>query len=338
MIRTFILVAGTLAAATALLLLIPLTKRRTDEKPAAALSAGIVTFVLLLGTAALYSVFSNYGWQSSGEAAETPAAMAAKLAGQLAAKPDDLNGWLMLGRSYAVLEQYPLAVRAYQRADRLADGKNGEALLGLAENLVAQDPEAVRGAAGRLFERALALEPGNAKALFYSAFAAMSRGETDTARERFKRMLALNPPDNIRVIIEQRIAALDMAAGAQPSGAPAAPAGDATVSVHVTVAPNLRYRHTAEAALFVLARDPQQPGPPFAARRLPLEFPVDVTLSATDAMLPSRRIAAGQTLEVVARIALAGTALAGHGDPFGQVSYHVGKDGRLNIVIGQTTP
>jgi hypothetical protein len=55
-------------------------------------------------------------------------------------------------------------------------------------------------------------------------------------------------------------------------------------------------------------------------------------------MLESRRITAGQQLEVIARVALGGTPTATSGDPFGQVSYHVGKDGKLNIVIDRLAP
>jgi hypothetical protein len=90
--------------------------------------------------------------------------------------------------------------------------------------------------------------------------------------------------------------------------------------------------------LFVAARDPKAPGPPFAVKRLPATFPVDVELSAADAMLESRRISDGQRLEVVARVALGGTPTATTGDPFGQVSYHVGQDKKLNIVIDRIAP
>ena len=62
------------------------------------------------------------------------------------------------------------------------------------------------------------------------------------------------------------------------------------------------------------------------------------TLSAADAMLPSRRIQAGQKLDVVARISLGGQPTSASGDLFGQVGYHVGKDGRLNIVIDRLSP
>lgn len=342
MILAFVLIAGTLAAGAALLLLLPLVNRRADGKPASAASAAIVTCVMLLGTAGLYAAFSNYSWVSPHSLEDSPAEMAATLARRLADQPDDLRGWLMLGRSYATLEQFPLAVRAYQRADRIAGGNNVEAILGVAENMVAQDPEQLRGGIGHLFERALALEPGNAKALFYSAFAAMARGEKPVARERFMRMLALNPPDNIRTIIQQRIAALDgadAAPGVEPGASDQATADDgARIQVHVTLSPKLAGAVPAGAALFVAARDPKAPGPPFAAKRLPAEFPLDVELTAANAMLPSRHITAGQTLDVVARVALGGTPTATSGDPYGQVRYHVGKDGRLNIVIDRLSP
>ncbi|HUQ10562.1 MAG TPA: hypothetical protein VM146_09630, partial [Steroidobacteraceae bacterium] len=181
---------------------------------------------------------------------------------------------------------------------------------------------------------ALLLEPNNPKALLYGAFAAMSHGESATARERFARLLAINPPPQIREIIEKQLEALSAPAAQEGE----VPAGDVRVQVRVTVSPSLRYQLTAQSALFVAARDPNQPGPPFAAKRLPVDFPTEVTLTPADAMMPSRRIAAGQTLDVVARISLAGQPQSASGDPFGQVSYHVGKDGKLDIVIDKLAP
>ena len=335
MILAFVLIAGTLAAAAALLLLLPLLRRREDARPVAAIAAILVVLAMLLGGAGLYAAFSNYSWVDAPAVADTPAAMTAKLARRLASQPDDLQGWLMLGHSYSVLEQFPLAVRAYQRADRLAGGKNVDAILGIAESLVAQDSEQLSGAAGKLFERVLELDPDNGKALFYGAFAALARQELPLARERFERMLQMNPPQQVRDILEQRMAAIDAALG--KSAAPAAQA-DARIAVHVSLSPELAARIPAGAPLFVAARDPGQPGPPFAVKRLAATFPVDVELTDADAMLASRRITAGQQLEVVARVALGGTPTAPRGDPFGQVSYHVGKDGKLNIVIDRLAP
>ena len=259
--------------------------------------------------------------------------MTARLAKKLAANPNDLDGWLLLGRSYTVLQQYPLAIRAFQRADRLANGQNIDAIFGMAETMLAQDAEELGRGAGHLFEKALQLEPRNAKAMFYSAFAAVARGELPLARQRLVNLQSIELPPDARALVDQRIAAIDQELG---SGAPVE-AGP-KIAVHVTLAPSLDGKVPSGAPLFVAARDPQAPGPPFAVKRLAASFPVDVELTAADAMLASRRIAAGQRLEVVARVALGGTPTATTGDPFGQVSYHVGKDGKLNIVIDRLAP
>jgi cytochrome c-type biogenesis protein CcmH len=339
MMLAFVLIAGSLATAAAVLLLLPLVRQREDKRPAASFAAIGVLFAFLLGGAGLYAGFSNYSWVEMPDVAMTPAAMTANLAKRLAVEQNDLEGWLLLGRSYQQLEQFPLAVRAYQRADRLANGQNAEAIVGTAEMLLAQDFEEIRGAAGHLFDKALQIEPDNPKALLYSGFAALSRGEQPVARERFQRLLTLNPPPQIRDIINKQLLALsgDTSTPSE-SSSQAAPGEGPKVAVHVTLAPALASKVPAGASLFVAARDPNAPGPPFAVKRLPASFPVDVELSAADAMLETRRITDGQKLEVVARVALGGTPTATSGDPFGQVSYHVGQDKKLNIVIDRLAP
>jgi cytochrome c-type biogenesis protein CcmH len=344
---TFLIIAGLLAALSLALLLRPLIGRRADAGPSK-VTAIALGCVLLIGGSGLYSLFSSHDWHPS-PVAQTPAAQAAALAKQLARNPDNLQGWLDLGGKYMEIEQYPLAARAYQRADTVAQGRSAAALIGLAESLLVIDFEGISGQSGRLFDRVIELEPRNLKGLFYGAIAAFSRGDTALGRERFERLLALDPPANIRAIIEKQLGAVEAesAGGSPPSAgssasagaAPAAPADAAArVSVRVTVSPQLRYQLTGQSALFVLARDPDQPGPPFAARRLPVSLPAEVTLTAADAMLEQRRIAAGQTLEVVARISLTGQPQSSSGDPFGQVRYHVGKDGTLDLVIDRLAP
>jgi cytochrome c-type biogenesis protein CcmH len=330
MMFVFVLVAGTLAAAVAVLLVWPLMRRRDDSRPASVWSAMGVLVLLLFGGAALYAGLSKYSWTEQAPVADSPAAMTASLAKRLAKEPENLDGWLMLGRSYTQLQQFELAMRAYQRADRLAGGKNLEAVFGVADILIALDMEELRGRAGRLYEHALDIDPTSEKALFYSAFAALGRGDAPVARQRFQAMLAQNPRDDVRVLVEQGLAKLEATQGGAEGGAPAV---DAKIAVRVTLAPALASQVPKDAVLFVAARDPQAPGPPFAVKRLPAKFPVDVELTGADAMLESRRIAAGKTYEVVARIALGGTPTATRGDPVGRVGYHVGKDGRLDVVI-----
>jgi cytochrome c-type biogenesis protein CcmH/NrfG len=55
-----------------------------------------------------------------------------KLEQHMQAEPNDLKGWLMLGRSYVALERADDAVDAYEHAHRLDPG-NVDAMLGLGE-------------------------------------------------------------------------------------------------------------------------------------------------------------------------------------------------------------
>ncbi|HQW09055.1 MAG TPA: hypothetical protein PK681_00390 [Steroidobacteraceae bacterium] len=336
----FVILAATLILIAISFVAIPLLRGGTSA-PWAAL--GCIA-VLMLGSVGLYATWSNWSW-SSGPAADTPAGMVSRLARRLEREPDDLNGWLMLGRSYAAMSQASLALRAYERADRLAGGRNAEALIGIAELLAVQDDNALTGRAGDLFERALAIDPTAGKALFFAAVAAMRRGELPVARERFAKLLTLNPPDEVRPLIEQQVTALDRAiagAGADSAGArQAAAAGRvaaAAVRVKVSLAPKLAGSALEGAPLFVFVRDPASPGPPLAVKRIAAKFPLEVELTAADAMLPNRAITAGQRVLVVARISHSGQPEAASGDPFGEVSYDVGRDAAREILIDRVTP
>src|SRR5512140_2201680 len=124
---TFVLLAAVLTIAGVALVAIPLLRKGHDNSPAP-WAAMIATGILVIGSGLLYMRLTNWSWQvKAGE--DTPQTMVARLARKLEKDPQDLDGWLMLGRSYTVLQQYQLATRAFQRADRLAGGKNGDALI-----------------------------------------------------------------------------------------------------------------------------------------------------------------------------------------------------------------
>ena len=343
---TFVLLAAALTMASVLLVAIPLLRRSASGSPGAPWTALTAAGLLVVGSAALYVTWSKWPWHTAAAAADSPESMVARLARRLEHDSGDLNGWLMLGRSYIVLQEYPLAVRAFGRAVSLSGGKNAEALTGQAEALALGDESELDGRAGRLIEQALALEPDSGKALFLGAAVAARRGDLPLARERFAKLLSLNPAPEIRPIIEQQISAIDEKLAASPAkaaavqqGRSAAGARDATpvVRVNVTLAPSLGSVAGA-APLFVFVRDPAQGGPPLAVKRLESHFPQSVALTPADSMVPGRAFAAGQSVKVVARIARSGSPVGVSGDPFGEVTYQVGHDGLVILVIDRLTP
>ncbi len=163
-------------------------------------------------------------------------------------------------------------------------------------------------------------------------------------------MLAENPPENVRPIIQQQINAIDQALAAAgepaaPGAAPvtgtsaAAPSGQpARVRITIKLAPKVNAGVKSDAPLFVFVRDPRAGGAPLAVKRLQAQFPQTVELSSADAMLAGHGIQVGQDVEIVARLSSSGGPLARTGDPFGSVAYHVAATGAVSIVIDRLTP
>jgi cytochrome c-type biogenesis protein CcmH len=336
----FIAIAGLLTLAALVALLYPLLRQR-EGSPEAWRTGGAAALLVAVGAAALYPLWSNFRWNAPAPAMDTPEAMVGRLARRLEKQPDDLPGWLQLGRSYTVLEEYPLAVRAYERANTISKGQSPEAAMGLAEALFNSGRSDLSGRAGKLFEQALALDPTSTKALFYSALAASERNDLPLAKQRFERLLNANPPPEVRKLIEDHVKALDATSkmvAAASSASPAAAGPVVTIPLHVTLAAKVAGKATAGAPLFVMARIPGQGGPPLAVQRLEGKFPQDVDLSSSDAVMGGSGFAVGQEIEVEARVANGGGALSTTGDPYGTVRLKAGGATRASLEINQLKP
>ncbi|MEP6884956.1 MAG: hypothetical protein ABJC66_09415 [Gammaproteobacteria bacterium] len=350
--NTFLIIAAAMAAIAAAVVALPLLRDRHNR------IAGAVLVVLVIGAAAgLYPLWSNWNWHASPQSADAAGApdipaMVAKLEKHLREEPTDLQGWLMLGRSYLALNRLDDGVAAYDRAHRL-DAKSADAAMGLGEAMSLRAGGEITPPAAQLFEEALGLAPGNPKALLYGGFAAAARGERALARSRWLELKSLHPPEKIEQMLDARIAELGPPLGPpsvadaspQPTqaGTSASPAGTsasdgalkaADVTVTISLSPELKSRLVSEAPLFVFAREPGSRGPPLAAKRLSSRaIGTQVSLSPADSMMPGRVLAAGQRVSITARVSFSGQPTPSKGDLYGELSYDVGRDGVRNLVI-----
>jgi cytochrome c-type biogenesis protein CcmH len=346
--NTFLVIAACMAAIAAAAVALPLLRDRQNRLIGAA--AG----VLVIGAAAvLYPLWSNWNWHAPAQAQVSPdvLAMVAKLEQHMRDQPNDLKGWLMLGRSYVALERMDDAVVAYDHAHRL-DPNNVDAMLGLGEAMsMGVGGGDITPPAAELFERAVTLAPDNPKALLYGGFTAAERGDRALARSRWRALKSLHPPAEIDAMLDQRIAELEAAgsavAGVAPPGmappgvAPpggAAPGGSDTnpaqATVNLSIAPALKSRLTGDAQLFVFAREPGSQGPPLAAKRLSSSaIGTQIHLSSSDSMMPGRALSAGQRVSITARVSFSGQPLPAAGDLYGELTYDVGRDGVRDLVI-----
>jgi cytochrome c-type biogenesis protein CcmH len=330
----------------------PLLRKHEDaaaSRPSAIASAFVLAVVIPVIAAALYATQSNWDWKQAEVTAnqqQDAQAVIGQLEKHLQSSPQDLEGWLKLGRAYLALNQPGRGVNAYQKAFDLSNGANNEAALGLGEALVLADESAIRGRAAELFELVLSRDALNTQALWYGAIASLAAGRLDVARDRLTKLIAQNPPQQIREIIDRQIQDIDEQLGKSTTNgqsatglAQGAGANARQVVVSVTLAPALEGKVDARTPLFIMARDGG--GPPLAAtRRVVGDLPLTVTLSDADAMIAGRNLSSVQQATIVARVSKSGTPQAQSGDMFGESVHTFTGTGpaKVSIVIERLVP
>jgi cytochrome c-type biogenesis protein CcmH len=318
----------------------PLLRLKTGV-PRAGWAAALAVLAVLGAGAGLYGWLGDRRWASGGALGAADRTIP-RLARHLEREPQDLGGWLSLGRAYVALGNYSLALRCFQRANRLSNGGNAAALADMAEAMLLDGDSAQTAQAQELLERALRLDPSSPKALFYSAVITYQQGNLPLARERFAAMLKLPPPENVRIALQRQIDDIDAQLHGQGAGEVAQPTQSkfdpaTAIHLHVTLSPALSQKVPTDASLFIFVRSPNG-GAPLAAKRSAVRLPQDVDLSAADAMVAGRAVQPGQSVSVVARISASGSALAQSGDLYGEIRYVAGKSGAQALQIDKLNP
>ena len=117
-----------------------------------------------------------------------------QLAKKLETNPDDLRGWMLLGRSFMSLSQFGDAAGAYGRAYDIS-GQEAEIGAEYAEALSLAANSKITDLARNIFSDALAVDPLNAKARFYLAMAKAQDDDTEGALQGWVDLLAISPSD-----------------------------------------------------------------------------------------------------------------------------------------------
>ena len=134
-------------------------------------------------------------------------AMIAELETQMQQRPDNAEGWRMLGWSYLQTGRNAEAAVAYGKAVAL-DPTNNEYLSAQGESTVLAADGQVTPAAEALFRRAVAAEPGDPRARYYLAVAKDQRGQPEAAMDDWIALLRSAPPDapwapEVRTFVEK---------------------------------------------------------------------------------------------------------------------------------------
>jgi len=271
-------------------------------------------------------------------------AMVEKLAVRLQDNPNDGPGWLMLGRSYAVLGRYPESAAAFGRAMTLMP-PDAQHYADFADITAMAQGKSLAGEPEKLVRRALEIDPKNMKALALAGTIAFDRQDYRLAIREWQKVLAQVPEDSpvaggIQGSIrdaENRMAITSQQAVAKPVDMHAEAAVAAKVAGFVELDPRLRADVNPGDTLFIFARAVDGPKMPVAMLRkkvsdLPLQFSLDDSMS----MSPQFKMSTVGKVVIGARISKSGDALARTGDLEGMSApVPVGAE-NVKILIGSS--
>ena len=302
------------------------------DLPGQTLLVGL-SIVLITGSAAgLYNALGSPDVASGASQPPDVTRMIASLAERLQRQPDDVDGWIMLGRSYMTLGDYSEAARAYDRAVELESAQNAQTLVALGVALVEGNERQISSRAASVFENALALEPNNPEALFWGGISAFNTGNSSLAADRWELLLGTNPPEQVRGVLQARIA--EWRGEPLPATTPVAPV--AVVTADVSLSADAKAALPMEATIFIIARDPAQPSPPIAVtRRLLSELPFAVELGDQESMTPGRNLSGFAEFEMIARASVSGNPAAQTGDWSGSIIVRPAESKQVALSISE---
>lgn len=130
----------------------------------------------------------------------------AKLAKRLQDNPNDLQGWMMLANSYTNMQRFAEAADAYQKAVALKPD-DANLLADYAFALAMKNNRHLAGEPAEVLQKALKIDPNNAKALQLSGSAAFEAKDYAKAIEYWEKVLQRAGPDSeLGQVISGRIA------------------------------------------------------------------------------------------------------------------------------------
>lgn len=264
-------------------------------------------------------VASADGQAAHGNAMGQIEAMVGQLEQRLKDKPDDADGWSMLGRSYSAMGRYAEAVSAFQRVIDMKP-QDAQAYADLADAKAMAAGRNLAGEPAALIAKALQLDPKNLKALALAGTIAFDSNDFAKAAMLWEAAVAVAEPGSELArnlqggVAEARARAGGATPAPQAPTAPAAAAGG-TVAGEVQLAAALKGRVSPEDTVFVFARAAEGPKMPLAILRKQVkDLPLNFTLDDSTAMSPATRLSSAKQVIVGARISKSGNATPQPGD------------------------
>jgi cytochrome c-type biogenesis protein CcmH len=315
----------------------PLGGRKTAVALIVAVPVLASMIYLKLGEPDAFSPLATSGQDPHQMSGEQVDAMVTRLAQRLEKEPENVDGWVILARTYYTQRRFGEAAAAYERLTRLLPNE-ADLFADYADALAMAQGRQITGKPMELVQKALAIDPNQWKALAMAGTEAFDRKDYKGAVEYWERLRA-SAGDN--PIAQQIQGSIDEARklGGMPASAPsatvpmpaaaskAAPAasapkteapvaaGGGNVAGTVTLAGELAGKAGPNDAIFVMARPADGSKMPIAITRAQVkDLPLKFTLDDSASMSPQTKISGFNEVIVAARVSKSGSAMPTAGD------------------------
>jgi len=303
------------------------------DDPAAKAEKPATLTALVLAVALPLSAMGLYMWVGQPEALnplalKSPdqvdpkdlAKLAQTLAEKLKDKPDNLQGWVMLGRTYRTLENFEGALKAYDTALKLSE--DDDLKLERIEVIAMQRQGQFEGEPWRVIREILQKDPEHFGALLTAGSASYAEGKFADALkywEKARKPLDANNPDLPG--LDNAIATVRDKLGMPPAPVPTANASSSgmgpslSVSGQVSLSAAVKAKASPNDVVFIYATPANGDRMPLAIFKTTVaQLPFNFTLDDSTAMAPDRKLSAAGEVMVKVRVSKSGNAMPQPGD------------------------
>jgi cytochrome c-type biogenesis protein CcmH len=276
------------------------------------------------------------------------AKLAETLADKLQSQPENLQGWVMLGRTYRTLENFDASIKAYDAALKLS--ADDDLQLERIEVIAMQRQGNFDGEPWRVIRDILQKDPQHYGALLTAGSASYAeRKYADALKywEQARKPLEANHPDlpgleNAIATVRETMGLPAKAAstGSSTSSGSAAASSALNVSGQISLSAALKAKASPNDAVFVYATPANGDRMPLAIMKTTVsQLPLNFTLDDSTAMTPDRKLSAAGEVFIKVRVSKSGNAMPQSGDLTGgsEGPVKVGSKG-LKIEIKDQMP
>lgn len=285
------------------------------------------------------------------------------LVARLKENPEDIEGWVMLGRTYAITGQFDEASATYAKLIEIIPD-SAQLLSDYADVLAMTNNGSLIGKPAELINQALKIDPNYPKALALAGTVEFEQKKYDQATVYWERLLSAIPSDSrlAKSVSDSIAQAKSLAMESKESAAPMQLAQNSNISNDlpaeakqqsssdkldnakaitgtVTLDPSLTNKVLPNDTLFVFARAKTGPKMPLAILRLTAkDLPATFSLDDDMAMTPTMKMSSFPEVVIGARITKSGQAIPASGDLEGFSQPVKIGDKDVAIVIDQIIP